>query len=603
MTAALIPMLVFQPMQKSSTTGQMVPIPGGKLYTYAAGTTTPLATYSDAGGATPLANPVILDANGIAQIYLGTASYKFLLTDSVGATIYPYPIDNVQPDAAATQLRNDLASTASAALGDFLVGVKSTLTGGVGTTQHEVNARTVSVKDFGTITGVEDTAMLNLAFAQVGKVIYMPAGTYRVTANLDEPKCAGIIGDGATLTLITCSSSVTALFQISATNSLDFRDMRGIGITGNATASAVGIFWGYAAALSTDVSNFVNMEDVVVEGFTGTGAVGFRVGNLVTADIKHCRFLGNTLNVLVNPVSLHQCTTVRFYGCAIRTALTLGCQVSDGSDILFRETVFESNAQQGVNIGAAAGRLLPCRFEGCWFENNWTSIAAASRPTIYYHLTAGDGTAMSGAYIQVFVKDCHFGSDATSPLVIHFNGPAVKGFYIGTPVIDSSYAVPILIENGAYGTINWNAPSGTYASQVSDPSINAARVALSYEIPFIPTLTGFTGSGTNVVTGRYSKIGSTIFGVVKIVSTGGTGIGSVANSSYIIGSPTLPGSGSANDILGTCSASNATTVASSGNGTVIYGNVGGLQGVIFTPVWANAVGTHIITFQYQIGLT
>ena len=149
MTATLIPMLVFQPMQKSSTTGQMVPIPGGKLYTYAAGTTTPLAVYSDTTGTTPLTNPVILDANGIAQIYLGTASYKFLLTDSAGATIYPYPVDNYQPESAAATLRSDLASTASAGVGDALVGVKQPFTGAFATTQHEVNSRVFNVRYFG----------------------------------------------------------------------------------------------------------------------------------------------------------------------------------------------------------------------------------------------------------------------------------------------------------------------------------------------------------------------------------------------------------------------------------------------------------------------
>jgi hypothetical protein len=36
------------------------PLSGGKVYAYAAGTTTPLVTYTDAGGSTPNTNPVIL---------------------------------------------------------------------------------------------------------------------------------------------------------------------------------------------------------------------------------------------------------------------------------------------------------------------------------------------------------------------------------------------------------------------------------------------------------------------------------------------------------------------------------------------------------------
>ena len=60
---------------------------GGKIYTYAAGTTTPLATYTDATGATPNTNPVILNANGEADIWLSQSSYKITITDSADALI------------------------------------------------------------------------------------------------------------------------------------------------------------------------------------------------------------------------------------------------------------------------------------------------------------------------------------------------------------------------------------------------------------------------------------------------------------------------------------------------------------------------------------
>ena len=49
------------------------PLAGGKVYSYTAGTSTPLATYTDQGGATPNANPVILDANGEANIWVSDA--------------------------------------------------------------------------------------------------------------------------------------------------------------------------------------------------------------------------------------------------------------------------------------------------------------------------------------------------------------------------------------------------------------------------------------------------------------------------------------------------------------------------------------------------
>ena len=62
---------------------------GGKLYTYAAGTSTPQATYTDSTGDTANANPVVLDAAGRCDVWLdSTLGYKFVLTDSSDVTIW-----------------------------------------------------------------------------------------------------------------------------------------------------------------------------------------------------------------------------------------------------------------------------------------------------------------------------------------------------------------------------------------------------------------------------------------------------------------------------------------------------------------------------------
>jgi len=61
------------------------PLVGGKLYTYAAGTTTPSATYTDSTGASANTNPIILDSRGEANVWLSGSLYKFELKDSVYA--------------------------------------------------------------------------------------------------------------------------------------------------------------------------------------------------------------------------------------------------------------------------------------------------------------------------------------------------------------------------------------------------------------------------------------------------------------------------------------------------------------------------------------
>lgn len=68
------------------------PLTGGKIYTYAAGTTTPLATYTTYTGNVAHTNPIILDSAGRVsaggEIWLDVAkSYKFVMTTSTDVLI------------------------------------------------------------------------------------------------------------------------------------------------------------------------------------------------------------------------------------------------------------------------------------------------------------------------------------------------------------------------------------------------------------------------------------------------------------------------------------------------------------------------------------
>jgi len=74
-----------------TTTG--LPLNGGYIYTYQAGSTTPLTTYSDNSGSIPNANPIVLGTDGRPQneIWLTQGfSYKFVLTDSSNNQIQTY---------------------------------------------------------------------------------------------------------------------------------------------------------------------------------------------------------------------------------------------------------------------------------------------------------------------------------------------------------------------------------------------------------------------------------------------------------------------------------------------------------------------------------
>ena len=73
-----------------------VPLAGGLIYTYAAGTTTPKTTYTSSAGNIAHPNPIILNSAGrvpSGEIWLTLGSYKFILATSTNVTIATY--DNV----------------------------------------------------------------------------------------------------------------------------------------------------------------------------------------------------------------------------------------------------------------------------------------------------------------------------------------------------------------------------------------------------------------------------------------------------------------------------------------------------------------------------
>jgi hypothetical protein len=85
------------------------PLTGGKLYTYAAGTTTPQTTYITNSGGTAHANPIILDSAGRVsaggQIWLTVGlSYKFVLKTSVDTQLWS--ADNITGISGAGLVEN-----------------------------------------------------------------------------------------------------------------------------------------------------------------------------------------------------------------------------------------------------------------------------------------------------------------------------------------------------------------------------------------------------------------------------------------------------------------------------------------------------------------
>lgn len=85
-----------------------VPLAGGLIYTYLAGTSTPAATYTTSTGLIAHANPIVLDAAGRVpggEIWLTTGtSYKFVLYTSLSVLIASY--DNVTGNGFISLIAN-----------------------------------------------------------------------------------------------------------------------------------------------------------------------------------------------------------------------------------------------------------------------------------------------------------------------------------------------------------------------------------------------------------------------------------------------------------------------------------------------------------------
>jgi hypothetical protein len=164
------------------------PLTGGKLFTYAAGTTTPQATFTTFVGNVAHSNPIILDAAGrvpSGEIWLtATLDYKFTLTTSADVPIATW--DNILGINGT-----GLATNANAVAYD---------PAGLGAVQRTVESKlreSVSVKDFGAVgNGIaDDTVAIQNAIDAVyatgdyGEVIIPPStGEYIFTSILVKSK-------------------------------------------------------------------------------------------------------------------------------------------------------------------------------------------------------------------------------------------------------------------------------------------------------------------------------------------------------------------------------------------------------------------------------
>ena len=255
-----------------------LPLAGGKLYTYAAGTTTPLATYTSSSGATPHANPIVLDSAGRvpSEIWLtSSALYKFVLKTAADVEIWTK--DNVPGIAGPADLAlyvtyTNLASTA-AGMGAALTGFKQAGTGAVAETVQSKLQERVSVKDFGAVgDGVtDDTAAIQAAFDSGAAYISFPKGTY-IISDAIEPNSNTVIDARGAHIKFTGGNAVGHVCLIRSRENIEiFGGTWDSNFQGNDNTFAIGAISADQTQLGV-FSNNINIHDVTVKNARHGGA-------------------------------------------------------------------------------------------------------------------------------------------------------------------------------------------------------------------------------------------------------------------------------------------------------------------------------------------
>ncbi len=88
------------------------PLSGGKVYAFETGTATPKTTWTDADKGTPNAHPVVLDANGRANIWIDSTGGQYRIRgDDTNDVIIWGPIDKVDGMAVANDGGDSIFTT------------------------------------------------------------------------------------------------------------------------------------------------------------------------------------------------------------------------------------------------------------------------------------------------------------------------------------------------------------------------------------------------------------------------------------------------------------------------------------------------------------
>jgi hypothetical protein len=226
------------------------PLVGGKVYTYAAGTTTPLETYTDASAVTPNTNPVILDSRGECNLWFSPASSYKVVLESATDTLQ-WTVDNIATyGTLASQNSNNVNITGGTITGITLtVNVIGDVSGNAGTVTNGVYLDAVQTVTNKTLTGMASASTVKdslgtdytIGFRSVPQSLNTTAAASDIGKHLFVSATttipSGVFVAGNEFLVVNSSASTVTLTQGAGTT----LRLGGTATTGSRTIAAYGV--------------------------------------------------------------------------------------------------------------------------------------------------------------------------------------------------------------------------------------------------------------------------------------------------------------------------------------------------------------------------
>ena len=480
---------------------------GGKLYTYLAGTTTPTATYTTSAGNVARTNPIVLDAAGRVpsggEIWItSNVTYKFVLTDSNDVLIGTY--DNI------TSAVNTDAS---------LVSYTPAGTGAVTTTVQAKLRQTVSVKDFGAVGNgaTDDTAAIQAAI-NAASAIYIPSGTYLISAKIYTPSDKLIYGDGAASVLKVNTNFVFGVFgnhlnTATRLSNITIQDLLFDG--GGQTTNIFSGVRGTAAIYYSNAEN-IKIDNVIIKKF---GVVKSAIDPTDDADYGGYGIFVESRHGELKNIRISNCTISNIAGGGTQTGDAIAVnsfRTGTGgllTDVQISNCFLSTCGRHCVSFAGGAGETIP---SGPQLLNT------------YCEKSALDGLDIESGY-QCLVDGCYFnecGNDQT-----YYDPVAEYGatFRLLAGVATDNEAIDITVSNsffvGCYYGVTYGQTDGLILSNcyfrdstTSDLTQGTAGGAFNFKISNCVFATNAVTLGyfNTITTGAFAAQGCTFYGVVGI---------------------------------------------------------------------------------------